>query len=198
LVDLSSANIEFAKEQATAKGLSLKAFVGDAREIDYLARENYDHILLMGPLYHLLLETDRVKAMNSSLKLLKQNGIIFVSFISSYGGIIYSMKYEPQLILEKELEFQYKLFEDDLPFSGESFTQSYFYRHKDILPFMAQFPLEKLHLFGQESILAPCEDKIKAQPQEVIDKWLDLAEKVCEREDLLSYSEHLMYVGRKK
>ncbi|NLM11964.1 MAG: hypothetical protein GX213_14590 [Clostridiaceae bacterium] len=121
-----------------------------------------------------------------------------MSFISSYGGIIYSMKYAPELIIEKDLEFQYKLFEDDLPFSGDSFTQSYFYRHKDILPFMAQFPLEKLHFFGQESILAPCEENIKAQPQEVIDKWLDLAERVCEREDLLSYSEHLMYIGRKK
>ena len=198
LLDLSSANVEFAKKQAAAQGVSIKAFVGDAREVDSIIRGQYDHILLMGPLYHLLKESDRVKTVNASLKCLKQNGIIFVSFISSYGGIIYSMKYEPQLIIEKDLEFQYKMFEEDLPFFGDSFTQSYFYRHKDVLPFMAKFPLEKLHFFGQESILAPCEENIKAQPQEIIDKWLDLAEKVCEREDLLSYSEHLMYIGRKK
>ena len=198
LFDLSSANVEFAKEQASAQGVSFKAFAGDAREVDSRIGEQYDHILLMGPLYHLLQESDRVKALNASLKCLKQNGIIYVSFISSYGGIIYSIKYEPQLIIEKDVEFQYKLFEDDLPFSGSSFTQSYFYRHKDVLPFMAQFPLEKLHFFGQESVLAPCEENIKAQSQEVIEKWLDLAERVCEREDLLSYSEHLMYIGRKK
>lgn len=198
LFDLSSANVEFAKEQANAQGVSLKAFVGDVREVDSIISEQYDHILLMGPLYHLLQESDRVKALEASLKCLKQNGVIFVSFISSYAGIIYSMKYEPQLIMEKDLEIQYKLFEEDLPFSGDSFTQTYFYRHKDVSPFMAQFPLEKMHFFGQESILAPCEESIKAQPEEVIDKWLDLAEKVCEREDLLSYSEHLMYIGRKK
>lgn len=62
---------------------------------------------------------------------------------------------------------------------------------------MAQFPLQKLHYLGQESILAPCEGNIKGKPQAVIDKWLDVVEQVCEREDLLSYSEHLMYVGRK-
>jgi len=50
-----------------------------------------------------------------------------------------------------------------------------------------------MHFFGQESILAPCEENIKAQPREVVDKWLDLAERVYEREDLLEYSEHLMY-----
>jgi len=198
LFDLSSANVEFAQEQAIAQGVNFKTLVGDAREVDNLISEQYDHILLMGPMYHLLEEADRVKVINASLKRLKQNGIIFVSFISSYGGIIYSMKYEPQLIIEKDVEVHYKLFEDDLPFSGDSFTQSYFYRHKDVLPFMARFPLEKLHFFGQESILAPCEENIKAQSQEVIQKWLDLAEKVSEREDLLSYSEHLMYIGMKK
>lgn len=34
LFDLSSANVEFAKEQANAQGVSLKAFVGDVREVD--------------------------------------------------------------------------------------------------------------------------------------------------------------------
>jgi hypothetical protein len=46
---------------------------------------------------------------------------------------------------------------------------------------MERFGLEKLHLFGQESILAPNEPNIQAQSKEVIDKWLDLAEQVCER-----------------
>ncbi len=63
LFDLSSANVEFAKEQANAQGVSFKAFVGDAREVDSLISEQYDHILLMGPLYHLLQESDRVKAL---------------------------------------------------------------------------------------------------------------------------------------
>ena len=67
----------------------------------------------------------------------------------------------------------------------------------EILPFMTRFPLEKLHLFGQEGITPPCVEKIMSQPKEIIELWLDLCEKVWEREDLLNYSEHLMDVGRK-
>jgi len=67
----------------------------------------------------------------------------------------------------------------------------------EILPFMAQFLLEKLHFFGQEGISSPCENNIMSQPQPIIDAWLDLCEKLWECEDLLSWSEHLMYVGRK-
>jgi len=45
--------------------------------------------------------------------------------------------------------------------------------------------------------LAPNEPNILCQPEEVVNKWLNLAEEVCEREDLLSFSEHLMYIGKK-
>ena len=142
-------------------------------------------------------ESERVKAVNAALKLLKQGGIIYISFISSYGGIIYSMKYMPEQIGMPDCEYFFKRFADNLDFCGDSFTQSYFYRHIDVLPFMAQFPLEKLHFFGQEGITSPCEGNIMSQPKEIVDLWLDLCERVYEREDLLSWSEHLMYIGRK-
>ena len=62
---------------------------------------------------------------------------------------------------------------------------------------MSQFPLEKLHLFGQEGILAPNEYTFMEQTQEVKTAWLDFTEKMWEKEEYLSWSEHLMYVGRK-
>ncbi len=197
LFDLSAGNIELAKQKASEHGVSIKTFVGDAREVDAIVDGEFDHVLLMGPLYHLLEEADRVQTVEACLSLLKQNGTIFVSFISSYAGIIYAMKYEPPLLLESEMAIPVQLFIDDLPFAGDGFTKAYFIRHKDVLPFMSQFSLQTLHYLGQESILAPCEENIKAQSRAVIDKWLDVAEKVCEREDLLSHSEHLMYIGRK-
>ncbi|HOJ47828.1 MAG TPA: class I SAM-dependent methyltransferase [Bacillota bacterium] len=198
LADLSEENVRFAQEKAKEEGVCIKAHQCDAREIDSIVDGLFDSILLMGPMYHLLEEADRVKCVEACLKLLKPGGVIFISFISSYAGIIYSMKYEPEMILVPELEYQYQLFAEDKPFAGNAFTKAYFIRHADVLPFMEQFGLEKLHLFGQESILAPNEPNIQAQPKEVIDKWLDIAERVCEREDLLSYSEHLMYIGRKR
>jgi len=36
------------------------------------------------------------------------------------------------------------------------------------------------------------------QPEPIVTAWLDMAEKLAEREDLLSWAEHLMYVGRKR
>ena len=106
LADLSEENVSFALGKANGKGYCLNAFQCDARKIDSYADGPFDSILLMGPMYHLLAEADRVKAAEACLKLLKPGGVIFISFISSYAGIIYYMKYEPELISNTEIEYQ--------------------------------------------------------------------------------------------
>jgi len=197
LFDLSPVNISFAQERATEQGLSIKTMTGDAREADKLVSGHFEHILLMGPMYHLLDEADRIAAVKSALNLLKPGGIIYISFINLIAGMIYAMKDAPEMLsLEHEHDFL-KCFVTQQSYAGDAFTKAFFIEQSEILPFMAQFPLEKLHLFGQESITSPCESNIMSQPQEIIDLWLDLCEKVCEREELLSWSEHLMYIGRK-
>lgn len=198
LFDLSDGNVNFAMEKAKEQKLSINTIVGDARYADALTDEKYDHVLLMGPMYHLLEEKDRVKAVNSALNLLKPNGVIFISFINMFAGMIYAMKFQPDIIADPIEKAFHDAFLDNQSFSGDAFTKAYFAKQDEILPFMSQFPLEKLHFIGQEGITCACEDNIMSQPKEIVDLWLDLCEKTCEREDLLSWSEHLMYIGRKK
>lgn len=197
LVDLSSENVRFAREKAAALGLPLVALVGDARAASEAVGGAFDCVLLMGPLYHLLEESDRVKAVNESLKRLKPGGVLFASFIALFAGMIYAMKFAPELILDEgENEF-YQTVLHDRNFAGQAFTQAFFINQKEVLPFMAQFALEKLHFFGQEGILSPCEAGIMEKPQAIVDAWIDMAVQLAEREALLSWAEHLMYVGRK-
>lgn len=197
LVDLSAENVKFALEKSKEMNVNIKAITGDAREVDKLVEGKFDHIFVMGPMYHLLDEKDRTKALNAAITLLKDRGIMYVSFIFMFSGMIYGMKYMPQLLLlEPEQVFVDAVLKDE-SYGGDAFTKAFFISKKDVMPFLAKFPLEKMHLFGQESILSPCETNILNQPQEVIDKWIEVAEQLCERDELLSYSEHVMYIGQK-
>jgi len=199
LFDLSPANTAFGAAMAKKEGLSLKTVTGDAREADKLVQSTYDHVLLMGPMYHLLEEPDRVKAVEAAMKLLKPGGVLFVSFINLFAGVVYMAKWDPALVnstVECEMKYRECVL-NQTSYAGQAFTQAFFISQDEVLPFMSQFPLEKLHLIGQEGILSPCEQNIMSQPPEIIDAWLDFAEKLLDREDLLSWSEHLMYIGRK-
>ena len=196
LLDISPENVAFAKARAAAESVSLKAVVGDGRWVENSVTEVYDHVLLMGPMYHLQEEAERVQAVESALKRLKKGGLLFASFISSFAGIIYFMKQAPtQIMLDSEVEFIQHCREQK-SFAGLGFTETFMVEKTEVVPFFEHFSLEKLHLFSQEGILTPCEERIMSQSPEVVKVWLDLAEQFCEREDMLSWGEHLMYIGR--
>lgn len=197
LLDLSEGNVTFAKEKAKQFGLPLTALAGDARVVHQTVNGLFDAVLLMGPLYHLLEKEDRESAVYNALRLLKPGGILFASFISINGGICFAMKNLPEALLDPDEAEPIQCYVENRMFCGNGFTKACMFAPKEVLPFFASFPLEKLHLLGQESILAPCEDQLVACSQEVVDAWVKLGIQVCEREDLLSFSEHILYIGKK-
>lgn len=196
LADLSQNNVDFALNKAHELGLPLNALRVDCRDLSEIDGQ-YDHVLCMGPMYHLQEEHDRVTTINECLKKLKPNGKIFVAFVSSYSFVWDYLFGNPGLILNEERRLQLNTIVNDVNFSGHGFSENFFIRPRDVLPFFQQFDLEKLHLLNCESFLYLREPELLSQSPEVVAAWVDLAEQVCEREDLLSLAEHLMYIGKK-
>lgn len=199
LFDLSPENTRFAAAKAAEAGLTIKTVCGDARRVDnsFGDGEAFDHVLLMGPMYHLLEESCRTAAMESALRLLKPGGIIFVSFISLFAGLSYFMKNGPEIILEESEAEYLDCCLHGRDYAGDGFTKVIFINPDNIIPFMSRFPIEKLHLFGQEGIASPAEINIMASGEESIEKWIDISYELCEKPGFLTFPEHLMYVGRK-
>jgi 2-polyprenyl-3-methyl-5-hydroxy-6-metoxy-1,4-benzoquinol methylase len=197
LADLSQNNVDFALNKGKELGLSLNGLCVDCRDLSAIVDGQFDHVLCMGPMYHLKDENDRVNTIKECLKKLKPNGTIFVSFVSSYSFVWDYLIRNPNMILDEERKSQLKVMVDDANFAGKGFTDNFFIRPKDVLPFFQPFALEKIHLLNCESFLYLREAELLSQSPEVVSAWLDLAEQVCEREDLLSFAEHFMYIGRK-
>lgn len=198
LMDLSDGNVDFAMAKASEQGLELEGLTGNALDANnHLKNRQFDHVLLMGPLYHLLEEVDRVKAVQTALKLLKPGGRLYVSFLLMFSGMIYYMTQIPEGILDQSDKPFFDAVIHDESYGGAAFTQAYFTRQGDILPFMAKFNLEDQHIFGQESILAQFQPTWMQQLDEIKQGWLKMAYHLCERPEFLSYSEHVMVHGRK-
>ena len=87
--------------------------------------------------------------------------------------------------------------ENGTDYSGPGFTSVYFHHQRNILPFMETFGLEKLHLFGQEGFLAPNKFDLAGRDRAERERWLELAKRTIELPELLNWSEHAMYIGRK-
>ncbi len=197
LADLSQKNVDFGLAKAAELGLPLKGLQVDSRDLSAVEDQQYDAVLCMGPMYHLKSESDREKTIRECLKKLKPNGTIFVAFVSSYAFIWDYLIHNPELILDQERKTQLNMIVEDDNFAGKGFSDNFFVSPKNVLPFFDQFHLKKLHLVNCESFLYLREPELLKSSPEVINAWLDLAEQVCEREDLLSLAEHIMYIGEK-
>lgn len=200
LVDLSPNNVNFAIDKANESNVSIRAFAGDACMVDQVVDGEYDHVFLMGALYHLQKQSEWTQAVHACLKRLKVGGIFYASFISHAAGILYYLSSALEGVLNDSptaIQQQMDNIQQGQDYIANSFTHTRFVSPRAILPFFYNFPLKKLHLFGQESILTQAESALQDHPREVLDHWLDIAEKLAEHEDYLTHAAHLMYIGQK-
>lgn len=201
LVDLSPGNIRFAKDKAAEAGVKFDAYAANCLELDTLDLGEFDHVLLMGPLYHLKEDADRKMAVEQAMLHLKTGGNLYASFILNFAGIIYDLKNGGYVEQDFAEGTQTACLIDDIlqgrDYIGPAFSSARFSCPDNILPFMAQFPLKKLHLFGQEGILSVNEPELMKRSQGEINCWIEIAKKLLEEPSLLALSEHAMYIGQK-
>ena len=162
LFDLAEENVKFGLAKADELGLKLGGIAGDARKVRELVEGEFDHVLLMGPLYHLTDEADRRMAVNSCMDCLKVGGTLSTAFISFYGGMVFLLR---ELIGggDKYDAAPLELIDTDLgqierreAFHGDGFTRAYMCFQDEAEQFMDSFnDLDKLHFIGSESVLAP-------------------------------------------
>lgn len=175
-------------------GIKLEDYIhGNALELEEYKQE-YDVILLMGPLYHLIEQTDRKAVVEGVLRLLKPKGIIVASFISNYAPILDHLKsLYPIKSIEKLLGF----LKDGISLGEEGFTTAYFTSHEEAKELMNSFGLEELVFAGVENILCPKEIEANELEESEYNKWLEIVYKLSQDENLLGMSEHYLYIGHK-
>jgi S-adenosylmethionine-dependent methyltransferase len=86
-VDLSESLLEICQRRIAEIDLEgqVKYMLADARDLSALNGEIFNAVLLMGPLYHLVFEEDRLLALQEVYQRLKPGGVLFSSFISRFG-----------------------------------------------------------------------------------------------------------------
>lgn len=198
LLDLSGKNIRQALEKAEEAGVKLDSCIhGDALRLsEYLYKEEqFDVVLLMGPLYHLLRREDREKALWEALRVLKPGGLIFASFISDYAPI---QDFASGLYDFGDADRLLSYLEDGRNRKEEGdFTTAYFTSKKEAEELMAQAGLTQLVFAGVENILCGRENILHGLSEELQEKWMDLAFRLSCDQNLIGMNEHFLYIGRK-
>jgi S-adenosylmethionine-dependent methyltransferase len=200
LCDLSAGNVAFARAHAQSTGINLAGmFQANVLDLDAHTVGQFDVVLCMGPLYHLLEEEQRARAIENCLSVLRPNGVLFVAFISAWAPLIETMRNRPaEIIGIKDRLLGY--LDDGRNREGADnpgFTDAYFIRPDAIEPFMARFPLQKLTLTGTEGLAHPTAAGIYEAGERAVAAAIDIAERTGEDPQTWASCDHFLYVGRK-
>ncbi|GAP12675.1 protein containg methyltransferase domain [Longilinea arvoryzae] len=198
-VDLSADLLDACRQNLERAGLAARVTfaLADARDLSAVPGTDFDAALLMGPLYHLILESDRRIALRQVYDRLKPGGLLVSAFISRLGILGDLMKDLPEWIDDPRevhalLEVGHR--PDDASRSG---FRGYFARSEEITPLHESAGFETLALAGSEPAISADDESYNRLEGERRRCWLDLLYAVSTEPSILAASRHLLYVGRK-
>lgn len=199
-VDLSEKLIERCRKRIADEGLAkrVRLVVADARDLHEVEEKGFDAVLLMGPLYHLVVEEDRKTALSEAFDRLREGGVIFSSFISRFGILGDLLKNVPEWI-EHQSEVRSVIEEgkdpEDLPRGG---FRGYFANVCEIAPLHQEVGFETLVVAGVEPAISADDESYNRLEGKRRRLWLDLLYEASTKEAIIGASRHLLYIGKKQ
>lgn len=198
-VDLSTGLLAECRRQLQAEGLDKEAcfVVADARDLRAVTDTDFDAVLLMGPLYHLIHAEDRLRALQQAVDRLKKGGRLFSAFLSRLGLLGDLMSRSPEWI-ERRQEVQSILssgYNPDNPRTGS--FRGYFACVPEVIPLHERLGIQTLVLAGVEPAIAANDaiyNQLRGKQREL---WLDLLFDISSDETIVGSSRHLLYIGQK-
>jgi S-adenosylmethionine-dependent methyltransferase len=200
LFDLSTACLDLARAKAHEAGVKLYALEqGTAIDLSRFSDEEFDAVLLMGPLYHLLEENERVQALDESYRVVKSGGLCFAAFITRFAPVRYAAAEAPTLPLDEPEELETILSTGQLPPRGEQGSRFVaHFAHPAEVPSLCRQPgFEMLEVLGVEGVVSMIEEDVNALSGQAWQAWVDLNQRLAPEPSLLGAAEHLLAVLEK-
>ena len=197
LADISAVELSVASEKAAEAGVSLSAIVkADARDLCHFEDASFDAVLLMGPLYHLLEEADRRRAVEEAARVVRTGGIVMATNITRYAAIRFWAKRDPMQVVNDRAVYERQVATGKTP-DADGFTDLYLMRPAELAALFMDTGVAHIVTIGCEGAVSMIGEKITELEGEPWDYWVDLNYRIGKDPDTHGLAEHLLYVGRK-
>ena len=192
-VELVQANVDIMKSKITSD-MNINAIQGNALDLSMYEDNTFDITLSLGPLYHLFKTEETKKAISEAIRVTKPGGKIFFAFIL-FDLTMLTWGFQLKNIYEN-YGADKQVSESFTPNNDESliFNMRYFSEVKDIIN---SFNLKQLHYVATDGIGRTIRDVIDTMTDEEYKLYIKYHLSICEREDLIGYSGHILSIVEK-
>jgi ubiquinone/menaquinone biosynthesis C-methylase UbiE len=199
LVDATPRLVEEARRRNDRRARPIASLtVGDARALPQ-HDASADAVLVMGPLYHLLEQSDRVTTLREARRVTRPGGMVAAAAISRYAsalaGLVHKLTRDPRFIEIRNRDLESGRHINDTE-RADFFTTSYFHRPEDLRREMIAAGLDRVQVLGVEGIgewLLDF-DQRWAEPS-LRDELVDVARRLESEASIVGMSAHFLGFG---
>lgn len=194
-VELVEHNIEIFR-QNTHSNENITIIQGNAMDLSAFPDNQYNITLLLGPLYHLYNKEDKQQALREAIRVTKQGGVVFASYVISDGCLLDEGFKRGNISVSEYIE---KGLIDPITFAAKSEPKDLFelVRKEDIDDLMSVFPVTRLHYIASDGFARCMREAIDAMDKDAFELYLKYHFSTCEREDLLGITSHSVDIFKK-
>lgn len=185
-------NVNVLKSKITSN-MDIVAEQGDALDLSRFSDNTFDVTLVLGPLYHLYEEKNIDKAINEAIRVTKKDGIIALAYLTSDSIMVNWALMKNHLIdgYPDDFDSNFKM----VNHPGGIFSAFYISEFKKI---MSKYNVDLLKNIATDGLSHHFKDKIDSLTDEEFKIWVKYHLSTCEREELQGYSNHMLYICKKK
>ena len=174
------------------ENMRLSVSQGDARNLLF-DDDTFDVTLVMGPMYHLFTKEDKAKAASEAYRVTRHGGVAFFSFLTHDSVLLEWMRggHLAKGIANGMVSSKFNCINEPPKLIFDTDYVEDFERRMNDAGFM------HLHSVAQEGMSYHIRDILDKADKALYDAWLKYHLYTCERKDLIGWSSHVLYVGRK-
>ena len=172
---------------------NIKTYLGNALDLNMLKDNTYDITLLLGPMYHLYSDEDKITALKEAVRITKPGGHILVAYCMNEAVVIQYVFGCNKLKSIMELN----MLTDDWKCISEPKDLFEMVRVEDIERLNAAVPVERIRLVATDGASRYIRDHLDSFDDETFEKWLSYHFATCERQDLIGATNHSLDILRK-
>ena len=192
-VELIEHNLNILRGKLDA-GDPITALQGNALDLSAFPDGSFDLTLLLGPMYHLYTFDDKQTALNEALRVTKPGGYVLVSYCMNEPTVIQYVFRQGNLrsVLENGL------LTEQWHCVSEPKEVFELVRTEDIAALDAAVNATRERLVATDGATNYMREFIDAADDETFEKWVEYHLAVCERQDLIGASHHVLDILRKR
>lgn len=195
-LELTECNLSILRSKLTGQE-KLTAIQGNVLDMSVYEENTFDMTLVLGPMYHLYCDEDKIQALREAIRVTRPGGYIMVAYCMNDAVIIQEEFMRGAIKEHMAVPKETRGISDDFHYISKPEEVFSVVRIEEIHKLTQDLPVYRLKTIATDGATNYLRTLVNGMDDETFDYWLKYHFCICERQDLIGAANHTLDILKK-